>query len=395
MLAALKSTWKEYQEKQRVKAVIREIEAQTEKAFHTAQLFLEMKTSHDLKTYVYPKILKVDLHESHVEVFGKVPRGMNPKILNDKKFIFQQYLGKNLDIKTDVLDFTIRIFPEKMDEVEYDYKTFPIQDMRMPIIAGKNRFNQWVTFSLINNPNVLIAGIPGSGKSVMCRQILTTLMLHHTSKELELYLCDLKGSEFHIFQECAHVKSMNVTAAEFRPIMKKLRLEIDTRGRLLRSHGVEHIDNLPKSKKKPYILLVIDEILILNDGSGESKELLRELLEYAALGRAAGCYLIVSLQRPCNKSLSTQLRGILNVRCIFKTEDRTNSEIAGVIGAEDISREEPGKMIFKIDTADMHDVQAPFLDVEPAKDLIKPLIQKKKVESAALPQKQELFGWLD
>lgn len=392
MLQHIKASWNEWQERIKIKGYIREIEEKTTKAFHTAQIFLEM-TAHDLKTYVYPKILKVSPYETHVEIFGKLPRGMNPKMFHDKKFIFQQYLGKNLDIKTDVLDFTICIFPERMDDVPYEYSEFPIEDIRMPVVAGKNRFNQWVIFSMINNPNTLIAGIPGSGKSVMCRQILVTLMKHHSPEELEIYLCDLKGSEFHIFQDCAHVRSMTVTASAFRPIMKKLRLEIDKRGRLLRSHGVEHIDNLPKGKKIPYILLMIDEILILHDGSKESKEMERELLEYAALGRALGCYLIVSLQRPCNKSLSTQLRGILNVRCIFKTEDRTNSEIAGVIGAEKINKDEPGKMIFKIDAGDMQDVQAPFLDVEPAKRLIRPLLQEKKIEISTQPK--ELFGWLN
>ncbi|MEM5663073.1 hypothetical protein AAHB94_00800 [Bacillus toyonensis] len=140
----------------------------------------------------------------------------------------------------------------------------------------------------------------------------------------------------------------------------------------MREHGVAHIDKLPKGKRMNYILLMIDEVLLLNDGTKEGKEVKEMLLKWAALGRALGCFTVISLQRPCHKSLDTALRGVLNVRAVFKTEDKTNSEIAGVIGAEKILREESGRMIFKIDTDDMKDVQAPFLEVEEAQELIEP-----------------------
>lgn len=392
MIEKIERAWVNFQEKKRIKEMEREVTEQVKKAFHTAQLFLVMQNEH-IKTYVYPSVLNVRFLDTHVEIYGNIPKGMNPSVFTQKKFVFQQYLDENIQIVTDVSSYTIRVFPERMSVVNYDYESFPIKNMKMPVVAGKNRFNEWVTFSLIENPTVLVAGIPGSGKSVMDRQILTTLMLHHKSTELEIHLVDLKGSEFHIFQHCQHVKSMSVTGKEFSPIMKKLEKELEKRGRILREYGVAHIDKLPKEKRMNYILLMIDEILLLNNGTPEAKETRESLLKWAALGRALGCFTIVSLQRPCHKSLDTALRGILNVRIVFKTEDKTNSEIAGVEGAEDIARDEAGRMVFKIDKNDMQDIQAPFLDVEPAQELISHLVNRKPKEKTK--SNDQLFGLLE
>lgn len=392
MFDAIKGKWIRYQERKQMEFLQGETKKLLEKAFHTAQIFLEMKGDYG-KNYVYPTVSRVSILDTHVEIVGHIPKGMNPNVFQQKEYIFQQYFSENMEIHTGVSHFKIQIFPERMDIVPYCYEDFPVNKMKMPIVAGKDRFNQWVVFSLIKNPNVLIAGIPGSGKSVMCRQLLVTLMLHHTAKELEIHLLDLKGSEFHIFEHCEHVKSMSVTVQEFAPIMRKLRKELERRGRVLREHGVAHIDKLPKGKRMKYILLMIDEVLLLNDGTKVGKEVREMLLKWAALGRALGCFTCLSMQRPCHKSLDTALRGVLNVRAVFKTEDKTNSEIAGVIGAEKISREESGRMIFKIDTDDMKDVQAPFLEVEEAQGLIKPFLCKKSNEIKGM-KGEEIFNLL-
>lgn len=397
VIQKLERIWNEYQERKQKRIMIYQIEDMMKKSFHTAQLFLEMKSEFG-KNYVYPTVLKIEIFETHVEIFGRIPKGMNPQLFHQKEYIFQQYLQENIQIITNVSNFTIRVFPERMKAVKYEYESFPIQKFKMPVVVGKNRFNEWITFSMIENPTVLIAGIPGSGKSVMCRQLLTTFMQHHTAQELEIHLLDLKGSEFHIFEKCEHVQSMSVRASEFHPIMKKLKKEIDKRGRVLREHGAAHIDKLPHKYKLPYIVLMIDEILLLNDGTSESKETQRLLLEWAALGRALGCFTIISLQRPCNKSLDTRLRGILNARIVFKTEDKTNSEIAGVVGAENITRDEPGRMIFKIDKNDMQDVQAPFLDIKPAQSIVKKFkrrVQHDDYKPRKVVEEKKLFGLLN
>ncbi|KXY54387.1 hypothetical protein COK09_26210 [Bacillus cereus] len=392
MFRGIRGKWIQYQERKQMKFLEEETKKLLEKAFHTAQIFLEFKSDYT-KNYVYPTISRVCISDTHVEIVGHIPKGMNPSVFQQKEYIFQQYFGENIAIHTGVSYFKIQVFPERMDFVPYSYEDFPIENMKMPIVAGKDRFNQWIAFSMIKNPNVLIAGIPGSGKSVMCRQLLTTLMLHHTAKELEIHLLDLKGSEFHIFEHCEHVKSMSVTVQEFSPTMRKLRKELDRRGRVLREHGVAHIDKLPKGKRMNYVLLMIDEVLLLNDGTKEGKEVKEMLLKWAALGRALGCFTVISLQRPCHKSLDTALRGVLNVRAVFKTEDKTNSEIAGVIGAEKILREESGRMIFKIDTDDMKDVQAPFLEVEEAQELIEPFLCRKSNETKEM-KGEEVFNLL-
>lgn len=397
MYSRLKEKWHHYLEQQQRRQEINNIKDSVKKAFHTAQLFLKITNDYG-STFVYPTIQNIE-HPSDIgywKITFTIPRGINPKNVHDKAYIFQQYLGKEALLEGDLLAFTIRLIPSRMDSVPFEYSSFPIKDMEMPIVVGQNRNRDWITFSLINNPNVLIAGIPGSGKSVMLRQLLCTLILRHKPEELEMHLVDLKGSEFHLFENVAHVKDVCITPEQFSPIMRRLKAQLEKRGSLLRKYGVAHINKLPKDRRPPYILLAIDEMLILSGSL--HRDINADLLRWAALGRALGCYTIISMQRPCNKSLDTALRGILNARLVFKTEDKTNSEIAGIPGAENIPREDPGRMLFKIDSNEVEDVKAPLLTEEEL-SLLLSSYQKHKNNKLVIddlnPEQEKIFGLLE
>jgi DNA segregation ATPase FtsK/SpoIIIE, S-DNA-T family len=398
----VKSIWKNFRNKQQLKAQASHLEKQMEKAFHTAKMFLELEKFGN-KVYVYPSIQSVRFvrDAEYWEIVFNLPRGINPSDVVNKRFIFQQYLGEEIEIEPGIIKFIIRIFSSKTKVIHYKYDELPIKNKVLPIVAGKNRRNEWVTFSLVENPTILIAGVMGSGKSVCIRSLLSTLMLHHPPQGLHFYLADFKQSEFHLFENYEHVKKVCYTPEDFEPIMYYLFSILEKRGALLRKYGVSHINNLPKGKKPPYIVLAIDEMLMLS--GTDYKETNKRLLRWVSLGRALGCYTIISLQRPCNKSLSTQLRGLLNVRMIHKTEDKTNSEIAGVVGADEIKRSEAGKMIFKIDRDDMQHVQGLLLEEDELKEILEPFKRregdqqsKEDSQDAEIEQHEEkIFGLLD
>jgi DNA segregation ATPase FtsK/SpoIIIE, S-DNA-T family len=323
----------------------------------------------DKEVTVYPKIHDVhfDDEKKSVRYVFTLVNGTDPKEVIKKEYVFNQYFGKNIELDGDYKKFELTVYVNGLDkELTYRYKDIApaLEGFKMPIICGKDRNGNWIVYDAVTEPNALISGEPGSGKSTQLRSILTTLIQYKSADELHMYLGDLKMSEFHLFKGVQHVKGVAVFPNELEKMLNKVYKEMINRARLLNASGVMHIDKLPKDKQVPYILLAIDEIVMVMD----NKELKKKLVQIDSLGRALGIYNVLSLQRPSHDILDTKIRSLLTVRMGFRTPDLSNAKIIGTPGAEKISRETPGRFILKRDT--LEEVQSPYLKEEKAEKIL-------------------------
>lgn len=232
----------------------------------------------------------------------------------------------------------------------------------MPIVCGIDSNENWMVYDAVKEPNCLISGEPGAGKSTQCRSILTTLIQYKTPDELHIYLGDLKLSEFFLFEGVKHVKSVCVYPEDMARMLMYLHKELRRRGELLKKHRVTHITKVPG--KNPFILLAIDEIVMIMD----DKEMKKQIVQLVSLGRALGIYCMLSLQRPSHDILDTKIRSLLTVRMGFRTTDYSNSKIIGTPGSEKISKETPGRFLIKRD--EITELQAPYLTEEKAEEIL-------------------------
>ena len=102
----------------------------------------------------------------------------------------------------------------------------------------------------------------------MVRVILSTLIQTMSPDTLHLYLGDLKNSEFHFLRRVKHVKEVCMEEVEMKIMLQKVWNEIRERRKLMATYEVDHIDEYNKlhpDKRKPYILLAIDEVAMLQD----------------------------------------------------------------------------------------------------------------------------------
>ncbi|MGM0876169.1 MAG: FtsK/SpoIIIE domain-containing protein [Bacillota bacterium] len=121
-----------------------------------------------------------------------------------KEYVFKRTFGSNIELEDDYKRFTLTIYQTTMPkELIYSHEEVirNISRVKLGIICGQDRNGQYVSFDLLKQPQILIAGETGSGKSTQLRSILTTLILSKKPSELELYLGDCKKSEFHIFRK--------------------------------------------------------------------------------------------------------------------------------------------------------------------------------------------------
>ncbi|WML42709.1 FtsK/SpoIIIE domain-containing protein [Neobacillus sp. PS3-40] len=356
----------------KIKTFIRtqKAKAKLRRAFKSAGLINKFKNG-EKEIVVYPMIhdVKFDNEKKSTRYVFTLINGMDPKEVEKKEYVFNQHFGKNIELDGDYKKFELTVYELGLTkDLTYKYEDIAsvIEGLKMPIVCGKDRNGQWIVYDAITEPNALISGEPGSGKSTQIRSILSTLIKYKSPEELHLYLGDLKMSEFHLFKGVQHVKNVAIFPDELKRMLTFVYKEMISRSKLLNAAGVMHVDKLPKDKKVPYILLAIDEIVMVMD----DKELKKMLVQIDSLGRALGIYNILSLQRPSHDILDTKVRSLLTVRMGFRTTDLSNSKIIGTPGSEKISRETPGRFFLKRDS--LEEIQAPYLTEEKAKELLEP-----------------------
>ncbi|AOM08887.1 MULTISPECIES: FtsK/SpoIIIE domain-containing protein [Bacillus cereus group] len=365
--------------------------------FNKAGLYREHQTRGG-KVPIYPKIHAVSSSKESVKYVFTIPNGLDPKTIEKKWFCFQQILGQNVVIEGDIKRFVLHIFHSDggLKPYNYSYKQWQplVKEYRLPIVVGRDQFGKMIIYDMVdaNTPHLLIAGETGSGKSSMVRVILSTLIQGISPDALHLYLGDLKNSEFHFLRRIKHVKEVCMEEHEMKSMLQKVWNEIRERRKLVEEYEVDHIDEYNKlntDKQKPYILLAIDEVAMLQD----EKECMTIIEKISAVGRALGVYLMLSMQRPDAKVLDGKLKLNMTVRMGFKCADAINSNIMGTPGAEHI--EQSGQMILKLNG--LKKVQAPYLALNKAKQMIEPyrVPKDKYMISNQQQEKIPVFGVLN
>lgn len=341
-------------------------------------LIKEKKKGQTVEQRIYPKIKNVKVGESTQIVFT-LPLGLDPAIVHKHKWIFYQKFGANIELNGDTKLFTLTIYPEPIEQFDYNYSQLKLDKMSLPIVAGMSR-QGYEIYDMVDNPHLLIAGETGSGKSVCLRQILVTLILKKVN--MELYCADLKRSEFHLFKNIA--KEVVVDSNKLISMLTKIKEELKRRGDILDNAELANVEDL--KEKLPYIVLAIDEVALLK----KENDCMDIIEEISAIGRALGVFLILSMQRPDADVLDGKLKNNLTVRMAFRHSDEINSRITiGSGEAATIKQSQKGSMIFKLDG--LKTVQAPHLELLKAKQLMKEFkkpIQKKDDDN-------EVIGGLD
>ncbi|MBN6890051.1 hypothetical protein JRF95_26770, partial [Cytobacillus horneckiae] len=277
---------KEWFIKQRAKAALNQV-------FKNGEIGISYSYGQN-KGMVYPKVrsVKFNYQNKTVIYYFFLPTGLDPRELKKKEYCFKQVFGEHIELKGEIKEFKLTVhFAVLPSVLEYDFGSyFPhFSGKRFPIVAGITINSEVIVYDMVKNPHLLIAGETGSGKSTQLRSILLSAIKTLPPDRLELYLCDLKRSEFHLFKHIRHVRGLFYTAREMEPTLKHLQKQMQHRGDLLDANGVSHIDDL--QNPPPYIVLCIDEVALLQD----EKKTMRLIEEISAIGRALGVFLILSM----------------------------------------------------------------------------------------------------
>jgi len=189
-----------------------------------------------------------------------------------------------------------------------------------------------VIFDLNKVPHALIAGVTGSGKSVLTRCIFWQCV----KKGVLPYMIDFKGGvEFGLdYEKFGEVIMDRKRALE---VLRELTKENEERLKLFRQQGVKNLGEYNKKfprKKLCRILLFCDEVAEMLDKKGKVKqekkiyeEIEAELSTLARLSRATGINMILATQRPDANVIPGQIKNNLPIRISGRMVDSQASEM--------------------------------------------------------------------
>ena len=246
--------------------------------------------------------------------------------------------------------------------------------------------NKADAYTIGNQGNVHVLGVggTGAGKSVFLNHIVATMTRQYSPKELELWLCDFKGSEFVTYLDDSylgkeakhpymlpHIKACLCTSdGDYATsLFKALRNIADHRYDVI-SKPVNYIDELPYSPDKTTvnnqkgtrqwneawrkkasetgddkylmniwtrIVFVCDEFqVIFEKADAKNLESIRaDITQIAKVGRAANVHIFFTSQS-MKKTLSADILQQFTLRFALRCDKEVSSEILGNSNSSDI-----------------------------------------------------------
>ena len=198
-------------------------------------------------------------------------------------------------------------------------------------------FGGTFVFDIAKMPNLLVAGVTGSGKSVFLHDIILSILYKARPDEVKLLLFDMKNIEFPLLNGIPHMLRDTVVDTDTGlDVLMWLQNEMDQRLYRLARAKTATIDeyNASAEAKMPRILLIMDEYMEYirrkteEAYEAERVDMFNAVLESLALhSREAGIHLILATQRPAPDIITDRINSLLPCRASFVVVDKRESKI--------------------------------------------------------------------
>lgn len=199
-------------------------------------------------------------------------------------------------------------FPEKYSLNSFD---MPEDAPALALPFGVDSSGEQVVVDLLDVKHLLIAGATGGGKTTLYHAMITTLISRNDPSSLELWLIDMKRTEFALYrslmgrkEKAGVVRHIAVDPEDAIEVLGQAFKEIVQRNKLFESMGVTGVKDYEQTtgQKMKRIVLLVDEFAILTTDTtrigkqtiGTWAKLL--MTRIASLGRSSGVSIIIATQ---------------------------------------------------------------------------------------------------
>ncbi|MEI2692634.1 MAG: FtsK/SpoIIIE domain-containing protein [Anaerolineae bacterium] len=205
------------------------------------------------------------------------------------------------------------------------------RDLALPV--GIDGAGRPVALPLRNLGNVLVAGLPGSGKSELLASMLAGLLRQDsTGQRLQVATVDSKLVTFGNLPPLAALYAPPALEIEdAHALVWGLVEEVRRRFQLLQAANVRSIEEYQSKTGQalPYLVTVIDELADMTADHDRKRAALfsAAAMEIGRKGRAAGVALVMATQRPSVDVIPSSLRNLAGAAVCFRVQ-RNHDSIA-------------------------------------------------------------------
>jgi DNA segregation ATPase FtsK/SpoIIIE, S-DNA-T family len=246
------------------------------------------------------------------------------------------------------------------------------------VLIGLNREDK-IYHDFDKRKSIIIAGVPGSGKSVVIKLIITSLILQNPN-HVSFSLIDLKeGAAFTKYKNLKQVIHFGKNEDDAIEILKDVQEKMNFDYKKIVDAGFEDVT---EANRKQRHFLIIDEAADLADNP-KAMELITDIVRK---GRGSGYYVIYSTQYPSMQAVSSQIKRNIPSRLSYVLDSSTASvTVLDTKGAEDLP-DIPGRGIYKDTKTKI--IQTPYMSNSLIDDLIKPFIIDKGGQVHEAPKQE-------
>ncbi|PIS12186.1 DNA translocase FtsK [candidate division WWE3 bacterium CG09_land_8_20_14_0_10_47_33] len=268
------------------------------------------------------------------------------------------------------------------------------EESKLAIALGRDVSGRSIVDDITRMPHVLVAGATGSGKSILLRSFIATILFRASPAEVRLILVDPKRVEFSGYNDIPHLLMPAIVEAEKTlPALKWALSEMNQRYRLFQEVGARDIGDFNAKQKEgerlPYLAIIVDELAdIMVIAPGEVEKAITRL---AQMSRATGLHLLLTTQRPSTDVLTGLIKANIPCRIAFNVTSQVDSRvILDMPGAEKLLGR--GDMLYlPPDRSKPIRIQGPFVSNEEMNRLLEFLRNTPWRPEFVVPEEIERF----
>ena len=266
------------------------------------------------------------------------------------------------------------------------------ESMALGFCAGIDVTGRAIWTDLAKMPHMLVAGTTGSGKTVFLRNVILTLLMQRSPRDLQLRLSSSKPMDFRIFTQVPHMGGTELarTPSDAKQIVDDLVAEMERRMRVIDDAYCDTLTEFNEEnpgKQLPRIVTVLDEYaatVTSFDDKAERQAFETAVQRIAQEARAAGIHVILCMQRPDAKVITGNIKANVLHRFALKLPGTTDSRIIlDENGAETLLGK--GDMLYKNGDNVVSRLQVPNLEKSSLKRILRQVVsgQIRRAELSA------------
>jgi hypothetical protein len=184
-------------------------------------------------------------------------------------------------------------------------------------------------------PHLLVAGVPGSGKSEWLRAAAASLIVANSPDTLRLVPVDPKRNAFGELKGSAYLWSSDIRIdkpeASVAQVLDALIDEMKRRNELFAKKSADNLAEfrLKTGSQLPRIVCLVDEYaeLLMSKKKADREQVEDRFIRLAQMGRSAGIHLVLATQHPSAQIVTSLLKANIPGRVALQVSSKVQSMV--------------------------------------------------------------------